>query len=105
MDQTIGKAWYASQTIWGGIGAICAGLGMVVDGVMTKSVPEVGAGALAAAGGLHSIVGRFKATTPIGKALIVADKIVQQGVTLEPVIEGFAVGGKAPDPAGNGSVA
>ena len=57
----------------------------MVFGVMNKDVASVGAGALAAAGGFHAVVGRVKAVLPIGKQLDQADTVLQEVI-------GFAQG-------------
>jgi hypothetical protein len=59
------KAFYASQTFWGAVAALGAGLGGAyaawkvgnIDGAMTALV--------AAGGALVAIVGRFKAVKPL----------------------------------------
>ena len=83
------KPWYASQTIWGGVAAIISGLGLVYHGFTSGNMPEAIGGAVAVAGGFHSVVGRLKAVLPIGspveKYLDVADKAIQAGVSLVPV--------------------
>ena len=61
------KPWYASQTVWGGISAIGGGLGTAWLGYTMRDPVTMGAGLTAAFGGLQSIIGRFKADTPIGK--------------------------------------
>lgn len=70
------KPWYASQAIWGGIAAIGGGLGSAIFAYLNHDIGSAIAGLTAAAGGLHAIVGRVKADTPIAKALIGADKAI-----------------------------
>jgi hypothetical protein len=68
------KPWYASQTVWGGVAAIGGGLGTAWLGYSMRDPLSVSAGLTAAYGGLQSIIGRFKATTTIGKPVVVAAK-------------------------------
>jgi Domain of unknown function (DUF1906) len=77
------KPWYASQTVWGALAAIAGGLGGVVFGALNGDTPTILVSVTAAAGGFHALVGRFKATTPIGRALHSADTIVQTGLAIE----------------------
>ena len=62
------KSWIASQSIWGGIAAIGAGLGGAFIAWQAGDMNGVGAGLLAAFGGVQAIVGRVKADAVIGKA-------------------------------------
>lgn len=68
------KPWYASSTIWGGIMAIGSGLGGAYYGYTQKDPLMISAGLTSAYGGLQAIIGRFKATTPIGKPAVVIAK-------------------------------
>lgn len=61
------KPWYASQTVWGGVAAIGAGLGAAYASYKAGDVGGASAGLMAAFGGLQAIIGRFKATAAIGK--------------------------------------
>ena len=62
------KSWIASQTIWGGIATIGAGLGAAFLAWQAGSMEGVGAGLIAAFGGVQAIIGRVKADSTIGKA-------------------------------------
>lgn len=62
------KSWIASQTVWGGIAAIGAGLGAAFVAWQGKDMNGVAAGLMAAFGGVQAIVGRIKADTTIGSA-------------------------------------
>ena len=61
------KPWFASQTVWGGVAAIGAGLGGAYVAYKAGDITTASAGLMAAFGGLQSIIGRFKATSTIGK--------------------------------------
>jgi hypothetical protein len=62
------KSWYASQTIWGGVAAIGAGLGGAYASWKMGDMGGMSAGLMAAFGGVQAIIGRFKATATIGAA-------------------------------------
>lgn len=62
------KPWYASQTIWGGVAVIGASLGGGYNAWRTGDMAGMSAALTAAMGGIAAIVGRFKATTAIGKS-------------------------------------
>jgi hypothetical protein len=79
------KPWYASQTVWGGIAAIGGGFGGVAYAIQQKDPAAILPALVAAAGGIHAVIGRFKADTPIGRALTTVDQLVEAGVTLAAV--------------------
>ena len=60
------KPWFASQTVWGGIAAIGAGMSGAYVAYKSGDVGGASAGLMAAFGGLQAIIGRFRATTVIG---------------------------------------
>ena len=72
--------WYKSQAIWGGIQASVAGAatawfafrtGDLTTAAGALQAAAVGAaGVVAAMGGVNAIIGRFRATTIIGKPLV-----------------------------------
>ncbi|MBV1702606.1 MAG: hypothetical protein KGQ46_12375 [Hyphomicrobiales bacterium] len=62
------KPWYASQTIWGGIAVIGASLGGGYNAWQAHDMAGMSAALTAGMGGVAAIVGRFKASTSIGKA-------------------------------------
>ena len=72
------KPWYASQTIWGGLGAIIGGTVAAYSALKTGDIAGVVSNAqqvfvvvssmAAAFGGLQAVIGRFKAVKPIGAA-------------------------------------
>lgn len=64
MDGT--TAWYASQTFWGSVIAMVAGAGAAYDGLVKGDQTQTSAGLTAAFGGLFAVIGRFKATKPLG---------------------------------------
>lgn len=71
------KPWYTSQTIWAGIGAIGAGLGGAFWSYQHNDINGAAAGMMSAFAGLNAVVGRFRATMPIGpKATIPAAPIL-----------------------------
>jgi hypothetical protein len=77
------KPWYASQTVWGAIAAIVTGLGGAVYGYQQKDPTIIVTSLAGAAGGFHALVGRFKADTPIGRALATADQVIEAGAAIE----------------------
>jgi hypothetical protein len=56
------KVWYASQTFWGGLAAIGAGLGGAYAAYKAGNMEAMVASLTAAGGGLMAVIGRFKAT-------------------------------------------
>ena len=63
------KPWYKSEGIWGGIGSIAAGAGMMygIDPETSKEVVAMTAASGGAIiGGIMSVVGRWKAAFKIG---------------------------------------
>ena len=81
------KPWYASQTVWGSLGAIATGIGGAVYAFQTKDMVAAMLSLGAAAGGFHALVGRFKADTPIGKRLHQVDDALTAATHLAPVRE------------------
>lgn len=65
------KPWYTSQAIWGGIAAVGAGLGAAYASYRAGDIAGASAGLMAAFGGAQAIIGRFKATSFIGKPHVV----------------------------------
>lgn len=71
--------WYASQTIWGGLQAVVGGVvttylalrgGNIAGAIDSGQQVVIAVAALASAfGGLQAIIGRFKATKMVGKAV------------------------------------
>ncbi len=68
----VGKSWYTSQAVWGGLAAIGAGLGGAYWGWVNKDPASMSAGLSAAFGGLMAVIGRLKATEMIGKVVAAA---------------------------------
>jgi hypothetical protein len=93
MDKITVKPWYASQTVWGSAAAIAFGIGGAVYAYQQHDVTALGVSLASAAGGFHALVGRFKATTPIGRVLATIDSGLQAGVAVEEI-----VAPKAPQP-------
>jgi hypothetical protein len=61
------KPFFASQTFWGGIAAIGAGIGSAYMAYKVGNMEGVMAGMTAAGGGLAAVIGRFKATRALIK--------------------------------------
>jgi hypothetical protein len=78
------KPWYTSQGVWGSGSAIVAALGAAYFAYTQKDMAGVSASLIAAAAAFHGLVGRLKATGPIGKALNVADTVIQTGAEFIP---------------------
>jgi hypothetical protein len=60
------KPFWASQTIWSSLAVIGASSGAAVLAWRGNDMGAFGAAITSLLGGVNAIVGRFKATTPIG---------------------------------------
>lgn len=72
------KPMWASQTVWGALAAIGAGLGTAIYSYRMGDPGTALTALVAAFGGLTAMVGRIKATSQIGKtvqaAVVIADQ-------------------------------
>lgn len=74
------KPIWTSQTAWGALAAIGAGLGTAIYAYHTGDSGTALASLIAAFGGLTALVGRIKATSQIGKAVVSAIEIADQAI-------------------------
>lgn len=81
------KPWWASQTVWGAGAAIAGGLAGAGYSAYHQDMPAALLSLGTAGAGFHALVGRFKADTPIGRALRQADAAVTAGLALEGAVK------------------
>jgi hypothetical protein len=66
------KPMWTSQTVWGAIAAIGAGLSTAVYAYQTGNFGEAMTSLVAAMGGVTALIGRINATSQIGRAVVTA---------------------------------
>jgi hypothetical protein len=59
------KPWWASQTIWGALVAISGGFGGAYLAFKAMNIEMFMASVACIGGGIHAIVGRFRAKCPV----------------------------------------
>jgi len=64
------KPWYASQTMWMGVGQIFAGIGMLAVALLFQHGDLAAPGGLMIATGIGTITGRAKATQTIAAGVL-----------------------------------